>query len=220
MSQDCSKRGKSCPELRVSKRLSSSSYLLLLCPAMSPRCCRGKEEAIPCYQELQNILRKNWRRISKWAQDESKTILGLKACLLCFVKLFCFAKLTRWLKKGKKKKKKERKFRSEDKNKLNKFNRAKAALKKIHNCQEPSALLVCCTWTKKPKLQPGMSKATQEQGPFIPPCSSLGRNPWGTRYQLLMTSFLAHRPYNETGGGWGYHAVAIIKFKGIIIIIS
>lgn len=57
--------------------------------SQAPRCCRRKKEAIPCYQELQNILRKKkWQRISRWAQDESKAILGLT---------LCFAKLTRWV---------------------------------------------------------------------------------------------------------------------------
>ena len=55
---------------------------------------------------------------------------------------------------------------------------------------------------------------------YSPALFSLGSDPSGTSYQLLMTSFATHRPHNETGGGWGYQAAVIIKFKGIIIIIS
>lgn len=148
MSRDCSKRGKNCPELRVSKLLSSSSYLLLLCPTMSPRCCRGKKEAIPCYQELQNILRKKLVKDKQMGTRWNQSNPRAESVTFMFCKAFCFAKLIRWFKKKKTHNKKKRKFRSEDKNKLNKFIRARVALKKIYYCQELSALLACYTWTK------------------------------------------------------------------------
>lgn len=116
---------KNCPGLRVS----NCSPAVIYCYSVTvsfpkrPGAAEERKEAVPCYQELQNSLRQNQQRISRWAQDESKAIPGLKGVT------FTFCKVDQVWFYSKKKEKEKRKFESEDKNKCS---TAKAALKKIH----------------------------------------------------------------------------------------
>lgn len=107
MSQDCRKReGGNCPELRVSRLLSNSRYLLVLCPTMSfpkhPGAAEERKRPFPAIESYKISWEKAGRGEADGHKMKAKQSQGWKPQLLCFA---------RWPGDLKKK------LKSEDKNK-------------------------------------------------------------------------------------------------------